>query len=96
MGQGPIYNPLDHSHEGQPPLTQGSYPLPTVMDEVSWVSMGVRSRDLSHAPPSTGVIIYSSAVTSNIQTNDPHLANKSSRMSQTFNQGYLLDLNHPS
>jgi hypothetical protein len=48
------------------------------------------------SPPSIGVINYISAVTSNIQTNDPHLANKSSRMSQTFNQGYLLELHQPS
>jgi len=46
-------------------------------------------------PPSIGVTIYSSAVTLNIQTNDPHFPNKSSRMSQTFNQEYLLDLHHP-
>ena len=47
-------------------------------------------------PPGMGICIYSSAVTSNIQTYDPHLANKSSHMSQTFNQDHLLDLHDPS
>ena len=47
-------------------------------------------------PPRMGLVNYSSAVTSNIQTYDPHLANKSSHMSQTFNQDHLLDLQYPS
>jgi hypothetical protein len=78
-----------HSPRGHTPLTRhGLAQLGQL-----W---GVRSRDLALAPPSIGVLYYSLAVTSNIQTYDSHLAKKSSRMSQTFNQGYLFDLNDPS
>jgi hypothetical protein len=95
-GNGPILDPLAHFYEGRPPLTQGSYPLTRQGLAQLGQLWGVRSRDLTLAPPSEGVILYSSAVTSNIQTYGPHLANKRSRMSQTFNQGYLFDLNDPS
>jgi hypothetical protein len=78
-----------HSLRGPTPLTW--YGLGHLSQK--W---GVRSRDLTLAPPSIGETIYSSAVTSKIQTYDPHFEKISTRMSQTFNQGYLLDLHHPS
>ena len=78
-----------HSPRGHTPL------------QPSWTrsvgsSMGGEVEGPLTCPPSKGILFYSSAVTSNIQTYDPHLANKPSLMSQTFNQEYLLDLHHPS
>ena len=77
-----------HSPRGHTPLTRhGLAQLGQLWGEVE----GPHT-----CPPSIGVLYYSLAVTYNIQTYDSHLAKKSSRMSQTFNQGYLFDLNDPS
>ena len=78
-----------HSLRGHTPLTR--YELGHLSQK-----MGDEVEEPHTCPPSKGILIYSSAVTSNIQTYDPHLANKPSLMSQTFNQEYLLDLHHPS